>query len=175
MDASAATTVKTRVTVQDDAEQIAAVHDASRRWAYKGIVAEEQLNAMSLAQRTEFWREEILLSGQKDQRVFVAEADGGQLVGFVAVIAQRAVNVGEIRRIYVAPDSLRKGIGKELVKTAFEYLRDFGFDKVLVWTFEENANALQFYEKQGFKLDGAQRKSSGIPKELRLTAKIEPW
>lgn len=163
-----------RIAVPDDAAAVARIHDASRRSAYRGLLTDDQLNAMTLDERTEFWRQIIVLGDQKDMRVFVLVASDGLISGFISLKVQRGKNRGELDRIYVYPDESRKRRGSALIKCGLDYLRDYGFQKATLWTFEANSSARQFYDAMGFKPDGAERKWSGMPKELRYAIVIEP-
>lgn len=174
MSESTTTSITCRAAVPDDAAAVARVHDASRRHAYAGLLTEAQLNAMTLEERTKFWRDRIVLAGQSDFRVFVANSDA-EVCGFVCVESNRARNVAEIDRIYVLPAWFGQGVGRALMTCALDYLRDYGFEKVRLWAFCDNAPAHAFYVKVGFKLDGAERKWPSMPKEVRFARGIEPW
>ena len=80
----------------DDAAGVAAVQIASWRAAYAHLFSPEQLAAISLAERTEFWRRFPPI---------VAEVEG-DVVGFVAV------GNGELYAIYVHPNHWGSGIGR---------------------------------------------------------------
>jgi len=67
----------------------------------------------------------------------------------------------EVVSIGVSPDSQGKQIGTQLVQTAFEKFRSLGYNKVRVWTTEDNKQATVFYQKQGFKLLGTRQHHSG--------------
>jgi GNAT superfamily N-acetyltransferase len=163
-----------RAATPDDASDIARVHDESRRAAYNSIVSKSNLNQMSLDERASFWRGQIVVAGQSDLRVFVAEMENS-IQGFVAVVNDRKNNMAEIDRIYVSPAHMRKGIGRALIACALSYVRDYGFDKAILWTFEQNNSAQSFYVSMGFLTDGAQRKLPGTPKEIRFARAIEAW
>lgn len=175
--------IKIRPAGKSDADAIARVHDQSRRHAYAKLLPEEALNQMSLEQRMHFWREQILMAADRDLKIMVAEVaavtsgkEGDyDVAAFLAVAAQRGKNIAEIDRLYVSPQHLRKGIGKQLVNTALNELRDYGYERVFVWTFEDNWDARKFYYAMGMKPDGAERKYPRTPKEVRYCAKIDPW
>lgn len=166
-------TIQCRIATKEDAAEIARVHDASRRNAYRAILSEPQLSALTVEERSSYWREQILISDQKDMRIIVAEQE--RIRGFISVAARRGSNSAEIDRIYVEPEYARNGAGRALINYAFDYLRDYGFEKAVLWTFDENNPARRFYEAIGFTTDGAQRKCSEVPKEIRYAIKIAPW
>ena len=74
--------------------------------------------------------------------------DGGALVGFI-----RCVGDGEhivlVQDLIVAPDHLRKGIGRELMKRVFERFADVRMLMLNTDEMDERANA--FYQAIGMK------------------------
>jgi ribosomal protein S18 acetylase RimI-like enzyme len=123
----------------EDAEAVARVQIASWREAYKHLFSEEQLAAIPLAERTEFWRRSPPI---------VAEVDG-HVVGFVAV------GNSELYAIYVHPNHWGAGIGRELLRAGESRLRELGHSSVFLWVFEDNPQARRFYESAGWSTDGA--------------------
>ena len=70
---------------------------------------------------------------------------------WVAVDDQRIVGMmvvapGHLEQLYVAPDQLGRGIGRRLLELAKE--RSAG--GLSLWTFQVNARARRFYERNGF-------------------------
>lgn len=51
----------------------------------------------------------------------------------------------EVVSIGVSPDAQGKHIGTKLVHAAFDQFRSLGYDKVRVWTSEDNEQAAAFY------------------------------
>jgi ribosomal protein S18 acetylase RimI-like enzyme len=81
---------------------------------------------------------------------WVAEAPGGEVVGMVGVQHHQA-DVGEIRRLRVAQDHRRRGIGSALVEAALKFCQDRQCLKVTLDTFMEREPALRLFEKFGFR------------------------
>ena len=85
---------------------------------------------------------------------FVAESSG-DVIGF-AQFVRRSVESVELTRIYVLPDSQRRGIGMQLLHAG---LREFGAEGLKHLTVEverDNGNGRRFYERAGFCADGAE-------------------
>ncbi len=57
---------------------------------------------------------------------------------------------GEIISLYLLPEYMGKGYGKELLKTVTMELSAQGFQKIFLWVLEENNRARHFYERYGF-------------------------
>ncbi|OYQ67692.1 GNAT family N-acetyltransferase [Aerococcus sp. 1KP-2016] len=60
----------------------------------------------------------------------------------------------EIERIYVRPTFKRRGIGQLLMTHAIETAKSKGLTHVWLGVWEKNANAMKFYQKNGFKRRG---------------------
>jgi ribosomal protein S18 acetylase RimI-like enzyme len=90
---------------------------------------------------------------------WVAEEEGGQVVGMIGV-QQHDAGVGEIRRLRVAIDQRRKGIGSLLLTKALEFCRDNNHLKVALDTFIDREPAMRLFEKFNFRHEKT-RESAG--------------
>jgi L-amino acid N-acyltransferase YncA len=99
----------------EDVDAIARVQVASWQAAYRGVISDAYLDGMDVAERTARWHDR-LAGGSDGRRVYVAEGDGGAVVGFVAHgscrDADASARVGELYAIYVLPKWLRPGKDK---------------------------------------------------------------
>jgi ribosomal protein S18 acetylase RimI-like enzyme len=138
-----------RPATPEDAEAIARVQIASWREAYKHLFREDQLAAIPLAQRTEFWRRFPPV---------VAEVDC-EVVGFVNVgTAHDDPDAdGELYAICVRPDYWGTGVGRTLMETGEARLRELGHSSAILWVWEDNPRARRFYEAAGWTTDGHKR------------------
>ena len=59
-----------------------------------------------------------------------------------------------ISMVFVRPDAQRTGIGLPLVLHVFEVARSLGYERVGVWTAQENRPACGLYERAGMTLTG---------------------
>ena len=66
--------------------------------------------------------------------------DGGRVVAFMALLP------GHLEQLYVAPDRLGTGIGRQLVDLA----KQRSPEGLSLWTFQVNDRARRFYERNGF-------------------------
>jgi L-amino acid N-acyltransferase YncA len=150
----------------DDAEAIADAHVRGWRTAYRGLVPDPILDGLSVERRTTFWRETISAESAAQaaadhtpaERTWVV-AEAGQVRGFAATGAIRdrrdgLAAAGEVFAIYLVPEARGLGLGRALFAHAVDDLRDRGFDPIVVWVFEANADARRFYEAAGFEPDG---------------------
>ncbi|MCB0880850.1 MAG: GNAT family N-acetyltransferase [Thermoleophilia bacterium] len=110
--------------------------------------------------------------------VFVAEDDGGAVVGYAAAGPCRdggCGDWGEVWAIYVLPRVIGAGVGRALMNACLGHLD--GYPRVVVWTLRDNPIAHPFYARAGFARDGASRRQvlggAELP-EVRLTLRWAP-
>jgi ribosomal protein S18 acetylase RimI-like enzyme len=130
-----------------DAEAIAAVHDASWRDAYRGIIPGRELERMVARRGPRWWRTAIL----RGTRLCVLDFDD-MIGGYASYGRNRVPSLpfgGEIFEIYLAPEFQGLGFGKRLFKAARRDLAEHGYMSVLVWALADNDRALGFYERLG--------------------------
>ena len=139
----------------EDAEPLAALQVRAWRAAYSSYVAAEDLAAVGdAAQRAAGWRER-LAAGRADVVTLVAER-GGRLVGFVSVGTTRDEDTdgdGELYAIYVEPELIGSGVGRELAVAGERELVALGHRAATLWTFAANEPARRFYERGGWSVD----------------------
>jgi len=75
--------------------------------------------------------------------------DDGRVVGF-ATLLDTSDGI-ELEDLFVDPDSMGRGFGRQLVLDAMAIAHTRGFDRVDV---SANEHALGFYERAGFVVDG---------------------
>ncbi len=126
------------------------VHWKSWQEAYPGIVSREYLKNLTLEKCVEIayrWRENILVA-----------KDGERVVGFAGYGPAGEDEDGsteEIYAIYVLSDYYGTGVGAGLMQAALDRLP--GRDRIVVTVLKENARAIRFYEKCGFRWDGTEK------------------
>jgi ribosomal protein S18 acetylase RimI-like enzyme len=133
-----------------DAAAIAHVHVDTWRSAYRGVVPDKHLDGMSYERSQRNWEERIS-DPDKRNTLFVAEDDGGSVVGFAVCGAAREDAQdyeSELYAIYVNQNMQRKGLGKRLVLSVAQDLKARGFDSMLIWVLAGNQYK-QFYESIG--------------------------
>src|SRR5438128_1217377 len=122
-----------RVASSTDAHAIAQIHVSAWQTAYRGLVPDDYLDALSVSIRESNWTNSI-----KDGRPQILVADSGKgLSGWVAFDRCRdedkPEHTGEIWAIYVLPAYLGQGIGRELWLRARAELTRLGYLYVTLW------------------------------------------
>ena len=142
-----------------DAPAIAEVHTASWAAAYSGLLSPEVLDAaQNVEERTERWRRSIPLIGDEGHRTWVAEASE-TIVGFAYSQPTEdedlnPLEIAEVVALYLAPEHFGRGLGKRLLDKAVAGVRSQGFLQATLWVLEENARAIRFYRREGWRPDG---------------------
>ena len=98
------------------------------------------------------------------------------LAGLVVLGANRDIDpapgTGEIRALFVSAEQWRTGVGRALVAGALERLAAMEYARASLWSLRDNGRANLFYERLGFRRDGAtQSRSPGVP-EVRYAREI---
>ena len=143
-----------------DIPAIARVHVAAWKTAYRGIIADDFLDRLTIGRRDTLWRQYLAMP---DRRLLICK-EQGEVTGFAACGPTRDGDkdpalVGELYAINVAPDYWRQGCGQALVKRVIRELTRAKFALVTLWVLDANERARRFYERAGFALDaGASRK-----------------
>ncbi|MGP8297759.1 GNAT family N-acetyltransferase [Streptomyces inhibens] len=165
-----------------DIEAVSAVRVHGWQRAYRGLMPQAYLDAMSVAADAERRRSWF---GRRSPEVsdLVAERDG-EVVGWACVGPARDPDIapaagelpaprptaGELLALYVAPGLIGTGIGRALLSAGTTRARASGFHTLYLWVVRGNSRAQRFYERAGFVPDGAEEAyevdGSSVP-ELR--------
>lgn len=149
--------VSMREAVLDDAPAIAEVHVASWRWAYRGQLPDETLDALDVAEREVRWRDAI----SDPATIVLVALDDGSIVGFVSAGQTQDENAspssGELDAIYLEERAVGRGVGRALLEGAVDGMRSAGFSRASLWVLDSNERARRFYERAGWAWDGKPR------------------
>ncbi len=143
------TEVEIRRAVPDDAEAVARLHLDCWDDAYTGLMPQAILDARrdDVPARVERWRKNLATG-----HTSVAEHQT-ELIGFVNAGPGTELPHLEIQlyALYVRAAWWGAGVGHALFASAV------GHRSACLWVLEGNDRAIRFYERQGFRFDGAGR------------------
>lgn len=155
-----------------DAGEIARIHVRAWQAAYRGQLSDDYLDDLRFEDRLEQHRRS-LEQPHPEFRTWVAE-DDGLVVGFAVTgpseDADADPRTGEVYAIYLEPDRIGSGLGRLLFEHAVSDLRERGFAAATLWVLETNEPARRFYERTGWRLDGATT-SERVDCEMRPTVR----
>jgi len=139
-----------------DAPAIAAVHVATWRDAYAGLLPDDFLAGLVVGEWAERWRDR--LAAPVPGIFTLVFESGGRVRGFVSGGPDRHGGAGgEVFAIYVDPDCQGLGAGRRLMSAAVRSLAEAGFAEAHLWVLAGNQPARGFYEAQGWRPDGTEK------------------
>jgi len=137
---------------------LAGIHVASWRSAYRGLLPDDYLDALSVEDRLEQWRRFLADGPGPRGVVLLAEDDAGRLVGFARLEpAGGESELAELSAIYLDPSAIGLGHGARLMAAALRDAEGFGFSEVRLWVLPGNERARRFYEGGGWQSTGVTR------------------
>ena len=119
-----------------------------------------RLDQICFAAEFRFDRESMKNFAEARQAVaLVAQTAAGEVAGFLIVHVERvfALLVGYVVTLDVAPEFRRMGLGGALMDEASRRVTAAGVHRMELHVYDENAEAIRFYESRGFARVGMQR------------------
>jgi GNAT superfamily N-acetyltransferase len=132
-----------------DADAIAALHAASWRAAYRGILPDAFLEKHAPEDRRQVWRQRM--DDAPGTQVVLKAVRDGRLCGFACTFLDADATWGALLdNLHVAPDITGLGIGGLLLSATIARVREARSSASLhLWVFEANTRARRFYERHG--------------------------
>ena len=170
-----------RPATPNDAQSIARIRVQGWRFAYQGLISQDYLDSLSVAEDTERIRGYLSQLPQNsppsrsasvqgsdgEKRSFMLAVRGDAVLGFCRFSAapnktnraERAVPGGtlngRLHSLYIDPETLGQGIGHTLVSHALSTFAAWGCERATLWVLEGNSRAISFYKRQGWQCTGA--------------------
>ncbi|RWR24825.1 GNAT family N-acetyltransferase [Agrococcus lahaulensis] len=158
---------------------VAQVHVDAWRGAYRGLIADEVLTALSVEVWIGRWRAWLEASSaglptdrgpDVTHRMLVATL-GDRVVGWATYGQARDATASsdhELAGLYVHPDSWSRGVGHKLLGAVESDLLSLGATDAYLWVLDGNERAIGFYEHHHWTSDGADRlEDAGGARQLR--------
>ncbi|MBS1886724.1 MAG: GNAT family N-acetyltransferase [Actinobacteria bacterium] len=141
---------------------VADIHVRSWQEAYRELMPAEFLAGLDPRDRAGRYTFEADGAAPTTVVAVEAGADGedGPIAGFATFGASRdddARGLGEVYALYVDPDRHRAGVGRLLMAEVRRRLAAAGFTAAILWVLRGNTRATDFYEREGWRPDGASR------------------
>ncbi len=150
-----------RVATGLDGPAIAAVKWRSYRTAYRGVLPDPFLDGLGIHPPAGYWSGRAAVPPSARHSLLVAGARG-EVHGFCDAGPARDDDLdpqrtAEIAVLYVDPTAIGLGVGRRLVEATCDRLVDIGFDDARLWVLRANAGGRRFYERLGWRPDGAEK------------------
>ncbi|GAA2770756.1 GNAT family N-acetyltransferase [Streptomyces rameus] len=160
-----------------DCDRVSEIRIRGWQHAYRGLMPQPYLDGLSVTADAERRRARFGRGGGPVVNL-VAE-QGGRVLGWAAHGPYRdgGTDTGdaELYALYVDPAHLGRGIGRELLTASVE--RCPAYPRMLLWVLKDNVSARRFYERAGFRADGAEEpfEADGVPvPEVRYARVLGP-
>ncbi len=152
------TVARVREMTLADCGRVAGIRIGGWRSAYRGLMPQPYLDALDVAADAERHRTR-LVRGDGSVVNIVAELDGA-VVGWACHGPYRDGEArtadAELYALYVDPGQYGGGIGHALLQESVRRCAAAGHRRVLLWVLKQNTRARRFYERAGFRADGAE-------------------
>ncbi len=149
-----------RLAAPDDAQRSADIHGRSWMFAYGDIVGKDLIERYN-ARWPFVW--EKMIENNTDTHYVITE--NNTTVGFLSINPSRDADAPdgmfELTGLYLDPDHIGKGYGKQAMEWAKHEASARGYTAMSLWVLDQNNRAKRFYEKAGFIPDGS-KKNSGL-------------
>lgn len=140
-----------------DAGRLAEIFVAAWRSGYRGVVADEVIDALDVGSWTAIFAD---LLQSTELRTTIWSSAGGEPLGFARFGADpelRRPDAGHLASLYVDPTAAGQGIGRALLEHAIGEMTTEGLTRQTLWVFAGNHRARQLYERAGFGATGERR------------------
>lgn len=129
----------------DDRFVISHIYEESWKYAYKDIIPQSYLDSIAAGS----WAANLDKEGMNTLILI----ENNNIIGTSSYCKSRFSDFdsfGEIVSIYLLPQHMGKGYGKQLLAASVNELVKLGYRNIFLWVLEENYRARKFYEKAGF-------------------------
>ncbi|CAM5348864.1 GNAT family N-acetyltransferase [Streptomyces violaceorubidus] len=160
--------VRVREMVLADCDRVSLIRVRGWQHAYRGLMPQPHLDAMNPAADAER-RRDLFARAPEDLVNLVAEDEGGEVVGWACHGPYRDGEArtadAELYALYVDTARLGAGAGRALLGESVRRCESAGHGRMLLWVLKGNTRARRFYERAGFRPDGAEESSEvdGVP------------
>ena len=146
---------------QGDEKTLAYIQTKSWKAAFEGIVPADLLEKCTEISRAESMYSR-LLSEEKGNGYILEINDQAHCIAYWDASREKDMfGYAEIICIHSLQDKWHHGYGSQMMKQILNDIKDAGFNKVMLWVFEENIRAINFYKKHGFSANGRSQEALG--------------
>ncbi|WP_262056616.1 GNAT family N-acetyltransferase [Streptomyces sp. STR69] len=147
-----------RPMVLADCDRVSEIRVLGWQFAYRGLMPQSFLGALSPKDDAE--RRRARFAQGDGSVVNLVASRGEEIIGWAAFGPYRDGEVrtgdAELYAVYLDPRHLGTGAGRALLREVLRRCAALGHDRVFLWVVRGNARARRFYERAGFRADGAE-------------------
>jgi len=131
-----------RKAVPEDSRRISEIKGISWRTHYLKIVDPKYLfSKIDICEKAKDYYDQI----RNGKGIFIVSENAGIIDGYIILKRLDESKAVQIGAIYVEPYFMRNGIGSELLKYCEILTHELEFNKIIVWTFQDNVIGRAFY------------------------------
>ena len=139
----------------DDAPRIAEIHVCGWRYAYRGLISDNELFSKRQVHKSQINIQNKIENGD---RLFIYEDESDNIIKAYSFHGKSRdgdkKDEYEIYAIYVQPEFTRMNIGSILLNEIENQAKRDCCDELLIWVLDKNEKGKSFYWKNGFEEDG---------------------
>ncbi|MBK5189456.1 MAG: GNAT family N-acetyltransferase [Gemmatimonadaceae bacterium] len=145
-----------RPAVPEDVLAVAAVHVRAWQAGYRGLLADDYLDALRPEDRAAHY---TLGSSDPNLPATVVAVNDGVVCGFATIgpCPDDGPETGQLGSLHVDPSAWGIGAGRRLIEDARARLHARGFTEAVLWVLVGNERAQRFYRIDGWLPDGRDR------------------
>lgn len=149
-----------------DEKSLAYIQTESWKEAFREILAADVLSKCTEMERTTAMYRK-LIEEQKGNG-YILEVDGKPhcIAWWDATREKDMPGYAELICIHSLKDNWRKGYGSQMMSRILEDVKAAGYDKMMLWVFDNNVRAIRFYEAHGFVTSGRKQPAFGAVEEM---------
>lgn len=151
-----------------DEQSLALIQTESWKAAFKDIVPEELLkNCTEINRATTMYKE---LLDENIGNGYILEIDGKPhcIAWWDATREKDMPGYAELICIHSLQDKWRSGYGSKMMSRIMEDVSAAGYSKIMLWVFDNNTRAINFYKKHGFVATGKKQPAFEAVEEMYI-------
>lgn len=142
-----------RAKIGDEAT-LAHIQTESWKTAFQHILTPEALEETTQVDRATVMYRRILEQNYGNGYLLSIDGKGHCIAWWGASRSEDMPGYAELICIHSLPDNRGKGFGSKMMDAVLQDVAAAGYKKIMLWVFEKNTRARQFYERHGFSANG---------------------
>lgn len=149
-----------RVKIGDE-EILAYIQTESWKAAFKDILDEETLKQYTQLDKAREMYKTLLQQNSRNGYLLKVEGEPHCMAWWGASRDEDMPDYAELICIHSLQNKWRKGYGRKMMDRVLQDMKADGWEKAMLWVFEENLRARAFYEALGFAANGKKKEFLG--------------
>lgn len=146
-----------------DEAALAYIQTESWKAGFQGILSGEALKNSTQIEKVTAMYARILEQNYGNGYLLKVDGEPHCMAWWASVRWEGMPGYGELICIHSLPNRWRNGFGSKMMDIVLRDMAAAGYEKVMLWVFEENTRARRFYEAHGFAASGKVKPNSQPP------------